>query len=258
LSSADRNAAAAALVLHAAVAWLLAHVPPRDRLGPSVVEVEVRKKPPPVPQLTPPPPPPEPLPPPPRKVVQKVRQVAAPPPAPPPNTPPKEPPKEPPKPVFGVTMESTTTGDSSFSVPVGNTTMIDPAKSAKHTGPVAPLPAAPAAPAKAEYKPVSELYIKTPPEIDGDACGHAVEPDYPEEALQFGAEGDVKLLISLDESGRVHSIKVLAAGPGHGLDKLAVNAMRNKRECRFKPAIATDGKPAAYELPYTFHFEIPH
>src|SRR6266480_1502711 len=106
LSKADLVAVVAALTAHAAMAYGLAHVPERPPHRPSWVEVDVRKK------KVPPPPP----------------KVDLPPPvAPPPNAePPKQPPKEPPKPVFGVTMSSTTEGDSSISVPVGNTTMIDP------------------------------------------------------------------------------------------------------------------------------------
>jgi len=179
--------------------------------------------------------------------------VKEPPPTPPPPNakPPPEPPKEPPKPVFGVTMSSTTEGDSSMAVPVGNTTMIDPAKSGK--GPAVPLPAAPPPPPKPSYQPVSELYIKKMPDIDSDACGRTIQ--YPAEAEQLGVEGDVKLRVELDDKGHVHGIKVLS-GLGHGLDQAAVYALTHR--CKFTPAIATDGKPVAYVIPsYVFHFEIP-
>jgi periplasmic protein TonB len=257
LSRIDIIAAFSALALHAGIAYGLAKMPIRETPKNTVVEVDVRKKvlPPEPPKLTPPEPPKPPEPEPPKKVVMKQKNIVTPPPStPPPNaTPPKEPPAEPPKPVFGVTMSSTTEGDSSFSVPVGNTTMIDPSKSAKTTGPVAPLPAAPAGPAKAEYKPVSELYIKTMPDIDSDACGKTIQ--YPAEAEQLGIEGDVKLRVSLDEKGHVHDVKVLS-GLGHGLDQAAMHALKHK--CRFSPAIATDGKAVPYVIPaYVFHFEIP-
>jgi len=137
-------------------------------------------------------------------------------------------------------------------VPVGNTTMIDPKNSGK--GPVVPLPAAPPPAAKPEYKPVSELYIKKMPEIDGDGCGKSIP--YPAEAEQLGVEGPVKLRVELDDKGQVHGIKVLA-GLGHGLDQAAVWALSHKRECKFSPAYGTDGKPAAFVLTYTFNFEIP-
>src|SRR5262249_28170077 len=160
------------------IALGLARVRERPREEPKVVEVDVRRVPPPEPpQLTPPEPPKPPPPEPSRKGGRKQKAIVTPPPpAPPPNADPppqkNDPPKEPPNPVFGVTMDSTTTGDSSFSVAVGNTTMIDPSKSGKHDGkaPV-PLPAAPPGPPKPEYKPVSELAIKTMPDIDTESCG---------------------------------------------------------------------------------------
>jgi protein TonB len=235
-----------AIVLHAAIAYGLVHVKERPPHRPSWVEVDVRKPPPPAPKITPPPPPPEP-----KKVVER-KKIAPPPEAPPPNkTPPPEPPKEPPKPVFGVNMDSVTEGDSNVAVPVGNTTMIDPAKSGK--GPAVPLPAAPVAPPKPSYQPVSELYIKTMPDIDSDACGRSVQ--YPSEAEQLGVEGVVKLRVELDDKGHVHGIKVLS-GLGHGLDQAAVYALTHK--CKFSPAIATDGKAVPFVIPsYEFHFEIP-
>ena len=244
----DLVAVVAALAAHAGIAYGLAHVPPQPPHRPSTVEVEVRKR-------VPPPPPPkiEPPPPPERKVIPKKVKVEPPQPPPPNAKPPPEPPKEPPKPVFGVTMSSTTEGDSSMAVPVGNTTMIDPAKSGK--GPVVPLPAAPPPPPKPSYQPVSELYIKKMPEIDGDACGRSIP--YPSEAEQLGIEGAVKLRVELDEKGHVHAVKVLS-GLGHGLDQAAIFALTHKLECKFSPAIGTDGKPAAYVIPnYTFNFEIP-
>ena len=246
LSKPDLVAVVAALAAHAGIAYGLAHVPAEAQHRPSWVEMEVRHRvPPPPPKVEVPPPPPE------RKAIPK--KVKEPPPTPPPPNakPPPEPPKEPPKPVFGVTMSSTTEGDSSMAVPVGNTTMIDPAKSGK--GPVVPLPAAPPPPPKPSYQPVSELYIKKMPEIDSDACGRTIQ--YPAEAEQLGVEGDVKLRVELDDKGHVHGIKVLS-GLGHGLDQAAVYALTHR--CKFTPAIATDGKPVAYVIPsYVFHFEIP-
>jgi len=244
LSKPDLVALVAAFAAHAGVWYGLTHIPARPPHRPSWVEMDVRHR-------VPPPPPKIDVPPPPKVIPKKVK--APPPTPPPPNAkPPPEPPKEPPKPVFGVTMSSTTDGDATMAVPVGNTTMIDPAKSGH--GPVVPLPAAPPPPPKPSYQPVSELYIKKMPEIDTDACGRSIA--YPDEAEQLGIEGAVKLRVELDEKGHVHGIKVVS-GLGHGLDKAAVYAMTHKSECRFSPAVGTDGKPAAIVIPYTFNFEIP-
>jgi protein TonB len=260
MSNADVAAAFAALALHAGIAYGLASVRPRETKKSSVLEVDVVKKPPPPepPKLTQPEPPKPETPPPPRKVIAKLRPVAPPPPppaTPPPNqTPPKDPPKQEVKPVFGVTMESTTTGDSSFAVPVGNTTMIDPSKSAKATGPVTPLPAAPAAPPKPEYKPVSELYIKSMPDHDAELCSKSIP--YPDEAMQLGIEGRVTLRVELDERGHVHDVRV-TKGLGHGLDQAAMYAIKHRAECKFSAAIATDGKPVPYVISeYGITFEI--
>jgi protein TonB len=241
---ADIVAVVVALAAHAGLAYGLANIRERPPRRPSWVEVEMRKR-------KPPAPPKVELPPPPKKEPPKIVKKEPPPTVHPNKEPPPEPPKEPPKPIFGVTMSSTTEGDSSIAVPVGNTTMIDPKNSGK--GPVVPLPSAPPSPPKAEYKPVSELYIKSMPDIDSDACGKSIQ--YPAEAEQLGVEGDVKLRVELDEKGKVHGIKVLS-GLGHGLDQAAVWALTHK--CKFTPAIATDGKAVSYVIPsYVFHFEIP-
>src|SRR5262245_49475407 len=249
-----------ALLLHAAVAYALLKLPPRSQRSRQVIEMEVRRPPPPVTALTPPEPVlPPPAPPPPTNVVTRRKLPTLPQPVtPPPNAePPKEQPKEPPKPVFGVTMDSVTDAPSSFSVPVGNTTMIDPAKSAPRRGPVQPLPASPppTTPPERAYKPVSALHIKTMPVIDGDACGRGVP--YPEQALKQGIQGDVILRVALDENGRVREVKLLS-GLGYGLDEAASRALRTSAKCKFSPAIANDGSPVPYVIPsYTFHFELP-
>jgi protein TonB len=250
----------AGLALHLGLAYLFLRLPPRARHTSSILQVEVRRPPPPPPQpqLTPPEPPKPPPPPePPRRIIAKHKFVQPPPVTPRPNAePPKEPPKTPPTPVFGVTMDSVTDAPSSFSVPVGNTTMIDPAKSGKHDGPIAPLPPSPeGTPTEHPYKPVSALQVKTMPVIDADECGRGVP--YPDKARQQGIEGDVILRVSLDEKGHVHAVKVVT-GLGYGLDEAAMHALRTSPRCKFSPAIANDGQPVAYVIPaYTFHFELP-
>jgi protein TonB len=146
-------------------------------------------------------------------------------------------------------MESTTVGESSMSVPVGNTTTIDPAKSAHVSGPVTPLPAA-----RPEEEPrgARELTIKTLPDIDEDACSRTVT--YPQEARDLGIEGDVKLRVAVDATGKVTDVKVLS-GLGHGLDREAAEALKHK--CKFTAAIASDGHPVPFVIEvYKFHFEI--
>lgn len=222
-------------------------MPTASKPSSEVVEFEVRKPPPAATKpITAAPTPPKPQP---RKVAMIKRPALLPPEAPRPNREQPKPSAEPPKPVFGITMESTVEGDSSVSVPVGNTTMIDPRKSAPHTSP--PPPLQPAA-RRGETQPVSELYIKELPYIDNEKCQRSVP--YPEEAFQLGIEGEVLLRVELDEKGQVRDIKV-TKGVGHGLDQAAIHALKHK--CKFTPAIATDGKPVPYVIPkYSFTFEL--
>ena len=247
----DTLAALGALGLHAVVAWVLVSVPVKNGRTSSRVEVEILQPPkPPEPTLTKPKlpdPPPEP-----EKVVPKVKNAPAPVVAPT-TKPAAEPPKEPQKPVFGLPdTELTNEGDGPV-IPKGNTVNADPSKLG--TGPVKPLVGGNGTPGPVgpTYSPKSDVYIKTLPEIDGEACARTVS--YPPEAEQLGIEGEVKLKVELDESGKVHDIKLLS-GLGHGLDQAAINALRHK--CHFKPAIGTDGKPAAYVIQaYTWTFELP-
>jgi TonB family protein len=135
------------------------------------------------------------------------------------------------------------------SLPRGNTTAIDPGRSAPHDGGT-PKPLARAVGGRGWGELPS---IKAEPEIDTEACGRMIH--YPKEAIESGIEGDVKLRVTLDETGRVKEVKVLR-GLGHGLDQEAVAALRQR--CRFAPAIATDGRAVPYIVePYIFHFEIP-
>src|SRR3954466_12066002 len=106
-----------ALVLHAGLGASLASVNPKAwTQQPRNVELEVLEPPPPPP---PPPPEPEPPAPPPKQPRVVMRRIAAVPPPEAPKPPPSEapePPKEPSPPVFGVTVESTVTGDSAMAV----------------------------------------------------------------------------------------------------------------------------------------------
>ena len=198
----------------------------------------------------PPPPPPPPEPP---KKVKREPKPPEPPKAPIPNETPKEPPKEPAKPVFGVSMSSTTTGDSSFAVPVGNTTITDP----KNTGrphDVRPLPPPPPASAPAPmFKPASPLEVKDYPEVDEASC---TPPSryFPEDLRDQGVEGETQLRVEISEAGKVMGVRVLG-GPHKTLNDLAAQWMKTR--CRFpKPARNTAGKPVPFVITYRFKWEI--
>ena len=78
------------------------------------------------------------------------------------------------------------------------------------------------------------------------------EPRYPPEAWDQDVEGDVVLLMLLNEEGRVETAEV-ASTPGFGLEIAALVAAK---KLRFSPAMV-DGRPVKVRIRYTFHFEKP-
>ena len=118
------------------------------------------------------------------------------------------------QPVFGVTMESTSTGGTGPAVPVGNTTTPTPG-AAPSTGPVKPLAA-----------PVAAYEVTKMPLPQGRCSGK-----YTEEARAAALEGVVVLDLVVDEKGRARDIKVVS-GLEHGLTEAAITALK---ECQFSP-----------------------
>ena len=160
------------------------------------------------------------------------------------------PPSPHPVPAFAVAMDSTTeVAGPAVSVPAGpggGRGVGSPGGGGTGSG-------APTNGGAGAYHPASELEVERMPEVDTDACGRTIT--YPSEAEQAGIEGDVRLRISLTETGRVHAVRILS-GLGHGLDHAAVDAVSHR--CRFSPAVAHGGKPVAFVIEsYTFHFELP-
>lgn len=252
----DLAAVAAAVAVHAGVAFALSRAPLRAPEPVRVVEVDVRRKapppplpPPPQPKVEKPPPPPEPPKPRPRVKKPPPPQPAQ---APIPNETkkPVEPPKEPPKPVFGVTMSSTTEGDSSFTVPLGNTTIADPSKRPKNAvvQPLAPPP--PGAVPAPVFRPASEDEVATYPDFEEGSCD-AIYPDGP--AKDQGIQGETILKVEIDERGKVHGVRVLR-GVGHGLDELAAKLVRTK--CKYKPAISKAGRPVPLVIEHRVRWQI--
>jgi periplasmic protein TonB len=65
------------------------------------------------------------------------------------------------------------------------------------------------------------------------------QPAYTDAAREAGVEGKVRVELTVDETGRVVNVRVIA-GLGHGLDEAAVAAVR---DATFEPAIRC-GKPS--------------
>ncbi|MCA9714039.1 MAG: TonB family protein, partial [Myxococcales bacterium] len=96
------------------------------------------------------------------------------------------------------------------------------------------------------WAPTGELHIKTLPRVI-----KVKELQCPA-VRELGIEGTVVLKVQVRKTGDVRDVSVVK-GIGHGCDKVAAKALRGSR---FKPAIATNGKPADYELRYEYEFQL--
>jgi protein TonB len=230
-----------AVVLHLGIGASLASVQPRDTTVVRNVEMEVNDLPPP----PPPPPPPEPEPPPPPPPKQPRVAMRRPAPTPPPEAPkpppseaPEPPKDEPTPPTFGVTLDSTVTGDSAMAVPVGDTV------NTNDRTPRRPV-AAPAPPGPPAFAPVPDNYIAEYPKLI-----HEVKKDMPPEARRLGLEGVVGLRVSLDRHGVIRSVRVVKKA-GYGFDEVAVKALY---EFKFTPAVDKNGQPADFIIHWNYRF----
>jgi periplasmic protein TonB len=75
------------------------------------------------------------------------------------------------------------------------------------------------------------------------------QPSYTEQARAAGVEGKVRVELTVDESGRVVSVRVIS-GLGHGLDEAAVAAAQR---ATFQPAIRC-GKPTRATFTISMRF----
>lgn len=81
---------------------------------------------------------------------------------------------------------------------------------------------------------------------------HKAVPTYPPEAWEQDIEGDVVLLLWVNEEGLPEAAEVLST-PGHGLETAALVAAK---KLRFSPA-EVDGQPVKVKIRYTFRFRKP-
>jgi protein TonB len=237
---------AVAVALHLGLGASLAGVNPADWNRPRAnVELEVVEVPPPPPPPEPlPPPTPEPPPPPPPKHPRVVmrRVVETPPPEaprPPPSEPPAEPPKETAPPVFGVSVDSTVTGESSMAVPVGQTVATNDRTPRKPVAQPAVMEGPPT------FSPVPDSYIAEHPRVLQE-----IKEEGPPEARRLGLEGRVDLRVGIDRHGVVRSVKVVRRA-GYGFDEVATHAMW---KFKFSPARTNDGRTVDFLITYTYRF----
>jgi TonB family protein len=219
-------------------AWFGSGMEQKKALGPVAIEVRERE---PEPEPEKPPPPPtvtEPE----RVVKRPERRKEEPPPVPPPPDPGKPPPR-----VVGLSLDSTAQGGSGPSFGVGNTRegqtdkrAADPKKVAR----VAPPPASPNQ--KASRIPTAGASYVLPKRKK------PIEPPYPQELLTQGIEAAVTVLVSLDETGKVTSVKIIK---GSGYPEFDESARKTALAESFSPA-TRNGTPIPYTLSYTYRFTI--
>jgi len=237
--------ALASIAGHLLLAERTAHLPPQPNAPATVVTVSLRE---------PPPPPPEPAKPEAapsakeptheiptrharRTTTEAPKQVV-----PTKNITPTERPATSPNtsdtPVFGLSMESTSSAGSGPGFRVGNTLQTQPKGSAGENEANA---------GKALLEPVPAYEVTKMPLPKGECSGQ-----YTSEARESGLEGVVILSFVVDERGHVRDIKVLQ-GLGGGLTEAAKRAVQ---VCAFSPG-ERNGKPVPTRVPnYKVRFNL--
>lgn len=79
-----------------------------------------------------------------------------------------------------------------------------------------------------------------------------IEPEYPEDAARRNVEGTLKLMLKIDDLGRVQSVEVVEATPPGVFDEAALAAFR---AARFRPAMK-DGRPVRYQAYMRVDFKL--
>ena len=79
-----------------------------------------------------------------------------------------------------------------------------------------------------------------------------ITPAYPEEARRRNQEGNVKLMLKIDDLGRVRDVEVVEAMPPGLFDESALAAFR---AARFRPAMR-DGRPVRYQAYIRVDFKL--
>jgi periplasmic protein TonB len=196
----------------------------------------------------PPPPPPPPEPPPPEPEPPKVQKPTRPPVAAP--EPPPEPPKAkaPPPRVVGLSLESTTEGgtDTGPSFAVGNTREGKTAERA-----VAPSEVPTEAPAAASNQ-VARNIPTAGVSITQPKRRRPSQPPYPETLKAQGIETDVSVMVSLDASGKVGSVRILKPSPYPEFNEAARQHALTEE---YEPALK-NGNPIPYSFSFTYRFRL--
>jgi TonB family protein len=184
--------------------------------------------------------------------VMAVRQT----PLPKPEAQPKEMPKAQPARVVGLSFESTVgegAGDGEGAFAVGNTRMGETAKTAapakdvpKQTIDKGPTTVKPRANAVATRIPVAGVVFAQAKRKK------EVKPEFPPTLKTQGIEGDVPVIVWIDETGKVTAVKILKESPYPEFNEAAKKAAMADE---FEPA-TRNGVPTATTLKYNVSFRL--
>jgi periplasmic protein TonB len=209
----------------------------RDRKR-DIVAIEVRER---EPEPEPPPPPPEPEE---ERISKPEPKRKAEPPPPPEKEPDKS--KKPPPRVVGLSLDSTSQGGSGPAFGVGNTRQGETDKRA-------------ADPKKVTREAPAASPNKTATRIPSAGASYVlpkrkrkVEPPYPDKYKAQGIEAAVTVMVSLEASGKVKSVKIIK---GSGYKEFDEAARKTALAEEFEPA-TRDGTPIPYTLSFTYRFRL--
>jgi len=160
----------------------------------------------------------------------------------------EKPPEKPGKPVrvVGLSLDSTSQGGSGPSFAVGNTRQGETDKRATDPKKVARVAPPPSRNQTASRIPTAGAKYVLP------RRKRPIEPPYPKELLAQGIEAAVTVMVSLDTSGNVKSVKIIKSS---GRPEFDESARKTALAEQFEPA-TRDGTPIPYTLSYTYRFTI--
>ena len=166
---------------------------------------------------------------------------------PPPEKPRPEEPGKPPPRVTGLSLDSTAQGGGGPSFAVGNT----------RQGRTAERAVDPAVVGRKADPPPSPN--QTASRVPGTGASYVlprrrrrIEPSYPQKLVSQGIEAAVTVMVSLDRTGKVVSVKIIKSS---GYPEFDDSARKTAFAESFEPA-TRDGTPIPYTLSYTYHFNL--
>jgi protein TonB len=89
--------------------------------------------------------------------------------------------------------------------------------------------------------------VDRPPRAIGE-----IKPIYPEAARRRGQEGNLKLMVKIDDLGQVQEVEVIEAQPAGIFEAAAMAAFRN---ARFQPALV-NGRPVRFQAYMRVEFKL--